>query len=63
MEEISLEHPWIFTGVVVVVWILLWIGIEVILFNDDVTGAVITGAASGLAFALLYIVLRRQTEK
>jgi len=63
MEEISLEHPWIFTGVVVVVWILLWIGIEVILFNDDVTGAVITGTASGLAFALLYIVLRRQTEK
>jgi len=63
MEEISLEHPWIFMVVVVVVWILLWIGIEIILFDDSVTGAMITGAASGLAFALFYIVLRRQIEK
>jgi hypothetical protein len=32
-----------FTAVVVFVWIRLWIGIEVILFDDDMMGAVLTG--------------------
>lgn len=41
-----------FTAVVVFGWIRLWIGIEVILFDDDMMGAVLTGAASGLTFAL-----------
>lgn len=63
MEEIGLEHPWAFAVVVVVVWILLWVGIEVIFFDDDMAGAVITGAVAGLAFALLYSVIRRQINK
>ena len=63
MEELSLQRPWSFTAIVVLVWVLLWIGIEVVLFNDGVTGAVLTGAASGLAFAGVYIVLRRRIEK
>ncbi len=62
MENVSLDQPWTFTAAVMVVWVLLWTGIEVILFNDDVMGAVITGAVIGLAFAFFYIVLRRQIE-
>jgi hypothetical protein len=63
MIETGLKTPWVFTIGVVGVWILLWVGIEVLLFDDDVAGAVITGAASGLAFALFYRVVRRHTSR
>ena len=62
MADNSLKNPWIFTVVVVVVWILVWGGVELLLFDDDPTGAVITGAVSGLAFALFYTIFRRQIE-
>ena len=61
--EFSLGNPWIFSVITGVVWALVWVGIEVLLFGDDVAGAVIAGAAGGLTFALFSIVLRRQIEQ
>jgi hypothetical protein len=58
----SLERPWIFTVVVVLAWVLLWVGVEVLLFDDDLLAAVMAGVAGGLAFVLITIVLRRQTD-
>jgi len=63
MREMILERPWVFTGVVVLVWILLWGSIEVFLFDGDLIGSIITGALSGLIFAIFYIVLGRQWEE
>lgn len=62
MEHVDVRNPWVFTGVIILVWVLLWAGIEVLLFDDDLLGAVITGVLSGLAFAISYIILRRQID-
>lgn len=62
MGGLAVDNPWLFTGLSVVVWVLLWVGIEVLLFDGDMIGAAIPGAVAGLAFALFSIVLRRQFD-
>jgi uncharacterized MnhB-related membrane protein len=62
MAELELGNPWIFTVAVVVTWVLVWGITEVVFLDGDPTSAVITGAVSGLAFALFYVILSTQIE-
>ena len=47
-----LTNPWLYIPMNVVVWVLLWVSIDVLLSDGSVISAVIPGAAGGLAFGI-----------
>lgn len=63
MVEFSLENPWIFTVLVIIVWVLLWGTLELFFFDVDLIGAVITGLLTGLVFGLFYIAVSSQMDE
>ena len=47
-----LTNPWLYIPMNVVVWVLLWVSIDVLLSDGSVISAAIPGAAGGLAFGI-----------
>jgi hypothetical protein len=47
-----LTNPWLYIPMNVVVWVLLWVSIDMLLSDGSVISAVIPGAAGGLAFGI-----------
>jgi hypothetical protein len=48
----SRTNPWLYIPMNVVVWVLLWVSIDVLLSDASVISAAIPGAAGGLAFGI-----------
>ncbi|WP_424007928.1 hypothetical protein [Haloferax denitrificans] len=56
-RHFGLENPWVFVFTNVVVWVVVVSSIQTVLFNGELTGAVIEGTAGGLAsgFTMFYL--------
>ena len=59
MTSVDLENPWTFTGVMTVIWMVVFGLIEVVLFDLDLLSAVIQGSAGGAAFGVIYAYVQR----
>lgn len=57
------DTSWLFAVAVVVVWVVLWVGIELFLRDGDLLGAGVTGAVSGVAFMVFYAAIRRANQQ
>ncbi|SHL21661.1 hypothetical protein [Haladaptatus paucihalophilus] len=62
MDVFSLENPWVYSTIIVVLWAGIWGVLSVFVFDGALVAPVITGAAGGLAFALVFQYLRRNEE-
>jgi len=60
--EVDLTNPWLFGAAVVALWVAVFAAAEVLVLDGDLAGAVVRGAAGGLAFAVVYAFLRRRRE-
>lgn len=56
MSKLSLKNPWLFTVLVIFVWLILWATLEFVFFNVDLLAAVMLGGLTGLVLGLLYVV-------
>lgn len=63
MPDGWLENPWLFTLVVIVVWVVVWVSLELFVFQVDLIGAVIIGALTGLVMGMSYIAIRTRMEQ
>ncbi len=62
MDIFSLENPWVYSTIMVVIWAGIWGALGVFVFDGVFVAPVITGAFGGLAFALVFQYLRRNEE-
>lgn len=62
MDIFSLENPWVYSTIMVVMWAVIWGVLGVFVFDGVLVAPVITGAFGGLAFALVFQYLRRNEE-
>ena len=62
MDIFSLENPWVYSAIMVVIWVVIWTVLGVFVFDEALGAAAITGAFGGLAFALVFQYLRRNEE-
>jgi len=59
MTIIDLENPWVFTGLMTVIGMVVFGLIETVLFDGDLLSAVIQGLAGGFAFGVIYVYVQR----
>ncbi|MDY6771194.1 MAG: hypothetical protein SV186_04530 [Candidatus Nanohaloarchaea archaeon] len=55
------SNPWLRGLGIVVLWVVIYILIGV-LFDENLIGQAITGAAGGIAFSLAYIFFQRRQQ-
>jgi len=55
----DLENPWLFVFTSVVVWVVVVSTIQTVLFDGELTGAVIEGTAGGLVCGIAMLYLRK----
>ncbi len=60
-RHFGLENPWVFVFTNVVVWVVVVSTIQTVLFNGELTGAVIEGTAGGWLLDLRCSTSRRTT--
>jgi uncharacterized MnhB-related membrane protein len=57
------DTSWLFGVVVVIIWVGIWVGIELLLRDGDLLGAAVTGGVSGVVFAVVYVALKRAQQQ
>ncbi|WP_435129822.1 hypothetical protein [Halobaculum sp. D14] len=62
MSSVTLENPVVFGAVVTVLWTGLWTGAEAVLFDGDLAVAAVSGAVGGVAFSVVWWLLRRSRK-
>jgi hypothetical protein len=62
-ERFGPANPWVLVAGTVVLWVALCVSVEVVLFDGEPVGAVVPGAAGGLAYGFLTVALRRAGER
>lgn len=59
-DRTDARNPWLIGAVIVAVWVVIWAGIQTLLFDGQPLAAAVQGAAGGAAFAVVYLYLNRQ---
>jgi len=56
----QLTNPWLYIPMNVVIWVLLWVSMDLLLSGGSVISAAIPGAAGGLAFGVFTYYLKHR---
>jgi len=59
MSLVGFENPWLFGGVVVGIWAVIWTALSVVVFDGSALGAAVQGVAGGGAFVATYLYVTR----
>jgi len=59
VRRFDLKNPWVFVFTNVVVWVVVVSTIQAILFDGELTGAIIQGTLGGFVFGITMFYLRK----
>lgn len=54
MRNLDFENLWIFAGVTLTVWVVIFVAIELTISNGTVQSGIIQGVMGGLAYTVAY---------
>lgn len=59
MSTVSFGNQLVFAAVTIATWVTLFAALEIFVFDGDLLTGVIRGVAGGVAFTLVYSLVRR----
>ncbi|RDI70927.1 hypothetical protein [Halopelagius longus] len=57
------ETRWAYVATMIVIWVVVWGGLELVFFDGNVVSAVISGAAGGLASGAILYSVNRESDR
>jgi membrane associated rhomboid family serine protease len=63
MVDPDFDNPWIFTGVTVAIWVLVFVAIQVVIFDNSLMSGAVQGFLGGLAYSIAVKIIQRFQEK
>ena len=63
MIDLDFDNPWIFTGVTVAIWMIVFVVIQAAIFKNSLVSGAVQGFLGGLAYSIAVKALQRFQER